>query len=245
MTAQPLNSDDRASTDGLRDLFSTMVEDEISEATESQVEGEVAQATATEVDATRSGGEGTVENIYPQSSSEEQPRPAFDGTKISRSDLVNVLESFVNLIKASTDLPAPIEQPANTISFDPQVVNVNARVSAVDKTAEVEELRCLLVEAQETIIRLLTDRVEDRSRIASLEAELRLLPDLQNQADRAIAAAINTEDFRRELTKMKFEIERVRLAKVREEIDRSKRSFWSGVRGWLFKVQEENKETAE
>jgi hypothetical protein len=237
MTAQPLNSDDRASTDGLRDLFSTIVEEEV----------EVAQATATEVDATRSGGEGagTVENIYPQSSSEEQPRPAFDGTKISRSDLVNVLESFVNLIKASTDLPAPIEPAQNTISFDPQVVNVNARVSAVDKTAEVEELRCLLVEAQETIIRLLTDRVEDRSRIASLEAELRLLPDLQNQADRAIAAAINTEDFRRELTKMKFEIERVRLAKVREEIDRSKRSFWSGVRGWLFKVQEENKETAE
>ena len=164
----------------------------------------------------------------------------LEETKVSRNDLVNVLESFVNLIKNTGDPPAaPMSREVvapTQIRFEP---NQNAQtVQADDKTAEVEELRCLLVEAQETIIRLLTDRVEDRARMAQLETELRLIPDLQAQADRTIAVAMNTDDFRRDLTKVKYELERVRLAKVRTEIDRSKRSWWRGVRGWFFKTNE-------
>ncbi|HEY9773359.1 MAG TPA: hypothetical protein V6C81_06070 [Planktothrix sp.] len=165
--------------------------------------------------------------------------PASTATAgVSRGDLVNVLESFVNLIKNS---PEEKEEKnyalQNTLSFDPmQTPPQKVTLHVDDKTTEVEELRCLLVEAQETIIRLLTDRVEDRARISRLETELKLLPDLQTQADRALAVAMNTEDFRKELTKVKFELERVRLAKVRKEVDPNPRSFWRGMRGWLFKT---------
>lgn len=144
---------------------------------------------------------------------------------VSKAELVNVLESFVGLIKGDM----------NTMDFSvgPVAPEKITAVSIDDKTAAIEELRGLLLEAQETIIRLLNDRVEDRANMARLEAELRLLPDLQNQADRAIAVAINTDDFRSDLTKVKFELEKLRLAKVREEVG-NKRGFWTGVRGWFF-----------
>jgi hypothetical protein len=161
-------------------------------------------------------------------------RPTDD--KVSRSDLVNVLEGFVNLIRNTGDNPQA-ESPRQ-ISYEQGAAQQKLTLQVDDKTAEVEELRCLLVEAQETIIRLLTDRVEDRARISQLESELRLLPDLQAQADRALAVAMNTEDFRRELTRVKFELERVRLAKVRAEVDKNHRSWLRGVRGWFFKTRE-------
>ncbi len=150
---------------------------------------------------------------------------------VSKAELVNVLESFVGLIKADM---MPVAT-SNNMDFSvghvaPEKVTA---VSIDDKTAAIEELRGLLLEAQETIIRLLNDRVDDRANMARLEAELRLLPDLQNQADRAIAVAINTDDFRSDLTKVKFELEKLRLAKVREEVG-NKRGFWTGVRGWFF-----------
>lgn len=173
------------------------------------------------------------------SSSQSQTLSSNEETRVSRNDLVNVLESFVNLIKNTGELPTARDVAVpKGISFDPHQGAQKLIVQADDKTAEVEELRCLLVEAQETIIKLLTDRVEDRARIAQLETELRLIPDLQAQADRTIAVAMNTEDFRRDLTKVKYELERVRLAKVRSEIDRSKRSWWRGMRGWFFKTNE-------
>jgi hypothetical protein len=50
---------------------------------------------------------------------------------------------------------------------------------------------------------------------------------------------MNTDDFRRELTKVKFELERVRLSKVRNEIERNRRSFWGGMRGWFFKTKDQ------
>lgn len=157
-------------------------------------------------------------------------RLSNDGT-VTKAELVNVLESFVGLIKADM---MPVST-SNNIDFSvmaqgPEKISA---VSVDDKTVVIEELRDLLLEAQETIIRLLNDRVDDRANMARLEAELRLLPDLQNQADRAIAVAINTDDFRSDLTKVKFELERLRLAKVREEIG-NKRGFWTGVRGWFF-----------
>lgn len=150
---------------------------------------------------------------------------------ISKAELVNVLESFVGLMKSDM---MPLTT-TNNIDFS-VVAQGPEKVSAVsidDKTAVIEELRGLLLEAQETIIRLLNDRVDDRANLARLETELKLLPDLQNQADRAIAVAINTDDFRSDLTKVKFELERLRLAKVREEVG-NKRGFWTGVRGWFF-----------
>lgn len=154
-----------------------------------------------------------------------------DTDSISKAELVNVLESFVGLVKGGM-LPV---SSGNNMDFSvtaPGPEKISA-VSVDDKTAVIEELRDLLLEAQETIIRLLNDRVDDRANLARLETELKLLPDLQNQADRAIAVAINTDDFRSDLTKVKFELERLRLAKVREEVG-NKKGFWTGVRGWFF-----------
>lgn len=192
----------------------------------------------------RTAEESLTEKEQPEASSDEAmssspAEPAvveaavMDTAKVSKADLVNVLEGFVHLVKNSMP-PAELQNPA-TISFEPPPVSRVTAISVDDKTAEVEELRCLLVEAQETIIRLLTERVEDRAKISALETELKLLPDLQSQADRALAVAMNTEDFRRELTKVKFELERVRLTRVRTELQKNRRSWWSGVRGWLFK----------
>lgn len=166
-----------------------------------------------------------------------QAQGSTEETKVSRNDLVNALESFVSLIKNTGEVPPPNSGP-NLLGMQSPPSQQKFTVQVDDKTAEVEELRCLLVEAQQTIIRLLTERVEDRAKVSQLETQLRLLPDLQAQADRAIAVAMNTDDFRRDLTKVKFELERVRLAKVRSEVERSRRSWFRGLRGWFFKTKD-------
>lgn len=264
MSSQPLDfAHDAAakhasatSLDGLRDLF-RKTDDEIDvefpeqneepSAPDEAVSGaeeqcdSAADAESREVPASESGSteitlsatESDTEEIFAR---DRNPDPVEAAGKLSRGDLVNVLEGFVNLIRNTDDLSdARNFQPA-PLDFDPtrQTTKINP-IHVDDKTLEVEELRCLLVEAQETIIRLLTERVEDRARISQLETELKLLPDLQAQADRAIAVAMNTDDFRRELTKVKFELERVRLTKVRQDLQRTRRSWWAGMRGWLFK----------
>jgi hypothetical protein len=153
-----------------------------------------------------------------------------DTETISKAELVNVLESLVGAIRGDMALTTTNNMDFSVAAQGPEKVSA---VSVDDKTAVIEELRGLLLEAQETIIRLLNDRVDDRANLARLETELKLLPDLQNQADRAIAVAINTDDFRSDLTKVKFELERLRLAKVRDELG-NKKGFWTGVRGWFF-----------
>lgn len=190
---------------------------------------EVVVIDSANIDVTGDSSEQTQLTVDPTKSALER---LTGDTNVSKGDLVNILEGFVNLIKADM---MPLTTTNNDIDFS--VARAEAlKVSSVtvdDKTASIDELRNLLLEAQETIIRLLNDRVDDRANMARLEAELRLLPDLQNQADRAIAVAINTDDFRSDLTKVKFELERLRLAKVREEVG-NKRTFWTGVRGWFF-----------
>ena len=153
-----------------------------------------------------------------------------DTETISKAELVNVLESLVGAIRGDMALATSNNMDFSVTAPGPEKISA---VSVDDKTAVIEELRGLLLEAQETIIRLLNDRVDDRANLARLETELKLLPDLQNQADRAIAVAINTDDFRSDLTKVKFELERLRLAKVRDEVG-NKKGFWTGVRGWFF-----------
>jgi hypothetical protein len=80
------------------------------------------------------------------------------------------------------------------------------------------------VEAQETIIQLLNDRVYDRAKIARLEAENRLLPDLQAQASRAMGLAVQSEDFARELNNVRTELERLRSLTIKDN-QQENRSF--------------------
>jgi hypothetical protein len=149
--------------------------------------------------------------------------------RVSKKDLVQLLEGFVSILRTDTpNLPAPLNSGTSTSIAIAQDVQVN------DRTAEIESLRNLVIEAQDTIIKLLTDRVEDRARIAGLETQLNILPDLQAQADRAMMVAVKTEDYRSELTKIKFELDRFRLHRVRSEVEKKKGTIWKRIQRWLF-----------
>ncbi|MBX9666288.1 MAG: hypothetical protein K2X93_01665 [Candidatus Obscuribacterales bacterium] len=154
--------------------------------------------------------------------------------RVSRSDLVGLLEGFVKILRKDGDPSGKLNlAKAQKLMMQEEVEDIRVE----DKTQELEEMRRLVIEAQETIIKLLTDRVEDRARIATLETELRLLPDLQEQADRAMAVAFKTEEFRSELHKVKFELERYRFASVRGHVERGPRFWLTRVRRWLLKAQ--------
>jgi hypothetical protein len=165
--------------------------------------------------------------------------------RVSKKDLVSLLEGFVRIIKtddietsqggSATATGIAVGPPIGTgIELArPTGVAINeARVD--DRTVEIDQLRGLVIEAQDTIIKLLTDRVDDRSRIATLEAQLSLLPDLQAQADRAMSVAVRTDEYRTELTKMKFELDRFRLFRVRVEAEQKKGSVFNRIQKWLF-----------
>lgn len=94
-----------------------------------------------------------------------------------------------------------------------------------NKNAEIGQLKELLLEAQETIISLLNDRVLDRAKISKLEAEVKLLPDLQSQATRAMGLAIKSEDVQGELESVRTEIERLRTSYMRNESQKKKGFF--------------------
>jgi hypothetical protein len=160
-----------------------------------------------------------------------------DDDRVSRSDLVTLLESFVSVLRKDGDAGAKfnLAKAQQLVAAQEELKFHDIRVE--DKTQELEEMRRLVIEAQETIIKLLTDRVEDRARIATLETELRLLPDLQDQADRAMSVAFKTEEFRSELHKVKFELERYRLASARGHVQRGPRFWISRARRWFLKAQ--------
>ncbi len=156
--------------------------------------------------------------------------------RVSRSDLVNILEGFVRLLRKDGESQGRLNLARTQQIMSAADASKVQDIYVEDKTAELEEMRRLVIEAQETIIKLLTDRVEDRARIATLETELRLLPDLQDQADRAMAVAFRTEEFRSELHKVKFELERYRLANVRHS-ERGPKALFNRVRKWFLKGQ--------
>jgi hypothetical protein len=155
--------------------------------------------------------------------------------RVSRQDLVNLLEGFVGVLKAE---PAANSGTAIEAAREFSVAIVNSpkleEAQVNDRTQEIESLRNLVIEAQDTIIKLLTDRVEDRAKIAALQTQVTLLPDLQAQADRAMAAANKTEDYKNELTKIKFEMDRFKLFRVRTE-EQNNMTLWARLRRWVMR----------
>lgn len=147
--------------------------------------------------------------------------------KVSRKALVNLLEGFVDVLKSESEPDEAGRQ--YRVELVSSVKPIEAHVD--DRTQEIENLRSLVIEAQDTIIKLLTDRVEDRAKIATLETQVALLPDLQAQADRAMAAAVKTEEYRTELTKIKFEVDRFKLFRVRSE----EGSLLARIKRWFVK----------
>lgn len=231
-TPQPIEEQDSASLDGLDGVFSTETE------AESEAELEKKQKSAPEENLEEVGEKhepGTA--LSPPETEEENEKSPFVGAtdKVSRSDLISLLEGFVGILKRDGDINggAALNVLRGSQAEELRFTDVDIE----DKTAELEDMRRLVIEAQETIIKLLTDRVEDRARIASLETELKLLPDLQEQADRAMAVAFKTEEFRSELHKVKYELEKNRIASVRKDMYKGPRGMMTRVRHWFIKAQ--------
>ena len=229
-TPQPIEEQDRASLDGLDGVFSTETETEIKQPSEQEENQE-------EIQDKQEPGTALSPPEADEESEDESDASSFVGAtdKVSRSDLISLLEGFVGILKRDGDINggAALNVLRGSQTEELKFTDVDIE----DKTAELEDMRRLVIEAQETIIKLLTDRVEDRAKIASLETELKLLPDLQEQADRAMAVAFKTEEFRSELHKVKYELEKNRIASVRKDMYKGPRGMMTRVRHWFIKAQ--------
>lgn len=129
---------------------------------------------------------------------------------VSKGDLAGILEGFARVLRGEGQ---------------------RTEITAGDRSSEISQMKELLLEAQETIITLLNDRVFDRAKIARLEAEVRLLPDLQAQAHRAMGLAMRSEDFQKELSDVRSEMERLRASYVRSESVQISQTFWDRMFG--------------
>ncbi|HEY9790192.1 MAG TPA: hypothetical protein V6D22_07330 [Candidatus Obscuribacterales bacterium] len=155
------------------------------------------------------------------------PFPAEENMAPPSSTEVPDNESVLHELKKATD--AAVSHAAANVSKDElaiilegfaKVLRADAKYDSVgfaDHAAEVGQLKQLLVEAQETIITLLNDRVYDRAKLARLETEVRVMPDLQAQATRAIRLANHSEEVQREIVQVRAEVERLRTAYMRSE----------------------------
>ncbi len=223
MTSQPLLSETIANT-----IDPSVVESQITSSTTRETESletSTAERVSTEdVDLDSFNAEPEDESVSKNEITAVKNLVTGDD-RVSKKDLVQLLEGFVSILKtdAQSEL-VPYSQNQQRTE-----VHVN------DRTVEVDSLRNLVIEAQDTIIKLLTDRVEDRARIAGLETQLSILPDLQAQADRAMMVAVRTEDYRAELTKVKFELDRFRLFRVRSEVEKRKGTVWTKIQRWLLR----------
>ncbi|MCW5821247.1 MAG: hypothetical protein KIT34_00500 [Cyanobacteria bacterium TGS_CYA1] len=157
--------------------------------------------------------------------------------KVSRNELVTFLEGFAKMLrKDGGDLPAPIAPDTKLDLTHPQLEEI--RIIIEDKDQEIADLRRSLVEAQDTIIKLLTDRVEDRAKIASQDMELKLIPDLQEQTDRAMRLAYKTDELKADMAKVKYELDRNRIANVRSGVYQMPQTgIISRVKHWFLKAK--------
>ena len=255
-TPQPIDDQDRASLDGMDGVFTDETAADTSQ--DKEVEKQTSDSVIEEGKAPEQEEAGKVLDFSPAEGDaisddmqEEEPTRStalsreqeagddFEGAlvdgedKVSRADLINLLEGFVGILRKDGNLNVG---SGILKKGEPEELKFTD-VDVEDKTAELEDMRRLVIEAQETIIKLLTDRVEDRARIASLETELKILPDLQEQADRAMAVAFKTEEFRTELHKVKYELEKSRIATVRKDMYKGPRGVLTRVQRWLLKAR--------
>ncbi len=156
---------------------------------------------------------------------------------VSRNDLIGILHSFIGMLQRGGNPSEQLQVSTTDGQLMPATTEVELTALVEDKTEELEEMRRLVIEAQETIIKLLTDRVEDRAKIATLETELKFLPDLQAQADRAMAVAFRAEEFRSDIHKIKYELEHYRIANIRAQENDKWKGWMTFVRKWFLKGQ--------
>jgi len=99
-----------------------------------------------------------------------------------------------------------------------ELLNVTS-VPTETHLAEIDRLKSLVLEAQETIIKLLTDRVEDKARLATLEAQVKFLP-LQQLGDaNAIQLRNEQESLRLQLSEIRHEVQKSEIGKIRHTMN--------------------------
>jgi len=102
-----------------------------------------------------------------------------------------------------------------------ELLNVKS-VPTETHLAEIDRLKSLVLEAQETIIKLLTDRVEDKARLATLEAQVKFLP-LQHLGDaNAIQLRNEQESLRTQLSEIRHEVQKSEIGKMRNSMNGAK-----------------------
>jgi hypothetical protein len=133
-------------------------------------------------------------------------------SKSFKSELASVLEGFVRVLRGD-----------------------NAQAIKDAQALELEELRKTLADAKDKIIVLLTEQGKDRAKIARMETELKFLPDLQSQADRALALVNGAGNLQEELIRLRVELNNAHLSRVRSKLhrDHGQRNWWSRVRAHL------------
>ncbi len=110
---------------------------------------------------------------------------------VTHKQLYTLFDNFVERLKQEQIVPEK-----------PQTDTQSIQLKVSDRTDEIEELKSLLIEAQETIIKLLTDRVEDRSKIAMLEAQIKYLPMQKYTETHADQLRSDQESIKMELSKV-------------------------------------------
>lgn len=89
-----------------------------------------------------------------------------------------------------------------------------------------DDLRKQLVDAKDQIIALLTERAADQARITQLETELKFLPDLQAQADRAMTLADSASKVQDSLADLRLQLNDAHLSRMRHKLHRGKPRWW-------------------
>jgi len=111
------------------------------------------------------------------------------------------------------------DEPGNSSEISHiRSVELSKVASVPAQFEEIDRLKSLVLEAQETIIKLLTDRVEDKARLATLEAQLKFLP-LQHLGDaNAIQLRNEQESLRTSLSEIRHEIQKNEIGKIRHSM---------------------------
>jgi hypothetical protein len=165
-----------------------------------------------------------------------QPEQNDELAHLTKTDLVHVLETFVNVLmeqKEKADSGAHANLP-RTMHENRDGENAFNEV-IIAKNSEIDDLKTLLVEAQGTIITLLTDRVEDKAKLATLESQMRYLPDYQrlHTQPSPSAPSKDAEELRADLTKVKDELQNIKNTAFKSGLDNTK---WSGLKGWIARL---------
>lgn len=132
------------------------------------------------------------------------------GASLQGAGTVQVGLSKEELLEALDDFRASFER-----DFSPPAI--------LDRGQEIEGLQRELIDGQKMMMALMADKLRDREALARLEAEIKLLPDLQGQAARA--AAIEEEN----------EALKQRLQETEATLSAVKQSWWGKLFGGFGK----------